>query len=391
MPEQSPTRFTMVPARRSSEPTARRRARRILSALFLAAGLSLVAVVIALAKGSNEPDLSGVDPQGRDLAYTAAVNFLAAKKQDVPHADTFDPEEAYVEQTSGGTGTPLAYRSLSWVGFSPQHFGSEKLGFTDFEVHHFLVVLDAPAQGATQAPSAPQGGRPSSSPSGPASAAGVTATPSAGSTPSPQGSPTISSGPTPSGGDASPSPSAASDVLQLDVTVLLDPSGPRLAAAPGFSVWKNGAGKPKGKGDYTNYGSLSVDVSDASKNQILRWAAAYAAGDSTGLLAVTGDQDAAHRYEGLSGFGLANSSQAVQILSAIKSTDAQLIVRVRLMLAKAQPVGTVSGKKGNVPPFTSFADFDLLVGANGAQPPVLAWGPAGSAADLQPYFNALNN
>jgi hypothetical protein len=399
MPEQSPTRFTMVPARRSSEPTARRRARRILSALFLAAGLSLVAVVIALAKGSNEPDLSAVDPQGRDLAYTAAVNFLAAKKQDVPHADTFDPQEAYVEQTAGGTSTPLAYRSLSWVGFSPQHFGSKKLGFTDFEVHHFLVVLNGPGQGATQAPSSPQGGRTSSSPSGPASAAGVTATPStgapsagapsAGSTPSPQSSPTVSSGPTPGEDGASPSP--ASDVVQLDVTVLLDPSGPRLAAAPGFSVWKNGAGKPKGKGDYTNYNSLSVEVSDASKNQILRWATAYATGDTTGLLAVTGDQDPKHRYEGLSGFALANSAQAVQVLSAIKSTDDQLIVRVRLMLAKAQPTGTVPGKKGNIPPFTSFADFDLLVGANGAQPPVLAWGPAGSAADLQPYFNALDN
>lgn len=90
-------------------------------------------------------------------------------------------------------------------------------------------------------------------------------------------------------------------VLQLDVPVLLDPSGPRLAASPAFSVWKNGTGKPKGTGDYTNYRQLTTEVSTESKNQILRWAAAYATGDSTALLAVTGDQDPKHRYEAFRG------------------------------------------------------------------------------------------
>ncbi|GAA4347195.1 hypothetical protein GCM10023178_59900 [Actinomadura luteofluorescens] len=99
-------------------------------------------------------------------------------------------------------------------------------------------------------------------------------------------------------------------VLQLDVPVLLDPSGPRLAASPAFSVWKNGTGKPKGTGDYTNYRQLTTEVSTESKNQILRWAAAYATGDSTALLAVTGDQDPKHRYEGLSGFRLAGDQDA---------------------------------------------------------------------------------
>ena len=386
MPEQSPTRFTMVPARRSSEPTAHKRARRILGALFLASGLSAVAIVVALARGSATPDLSGVNPQGRDLAHTAAVTFLAGEQQTVPHAESFDPEDT-VEQTGDGRGVPLDYRSLNWVGFSPQHFGSEELGFTDFEVHHFLVVMRDSGE-ATSPPPAP-------TQSGPPSAAGRTTSPAPGSTspqgstPSPEGSPSLSTSPgTPnSGGTGSPAP--ASNVLQLDVPVLLGESGPRLGASPSFSTWKNGAGKPEGTGDYTNYNGLTMDVSDAAKSQILRWATAYAAGDGQGLLAVTGDQDDSHRYAGLSGFVLADSPSAVQVLSAIKSTEKQIIVRVRIQLARAAPPGTVP--ENNEKQFTNFADFDLLVGATGAQPPVLAWGPAGSAANLEPYSNALNN
>ncbi|MEU6037478.1 hypothetical protein ABZ801_18925 [Actinomadura sp. NPDC047616] len=403
MPEQSPTRFTMVPARRSSEPTARRRARRILGALFLAAGLSVVATVVALAKGSTKPDLSSVDPQGRDLAYTAAVNFLAGTRQNVPHAESFKPETA-VNQTADGRSTPLDYRSLSWVGFSPQHFGSEKLGFTDFEVHHFLVVLGSPGEQPSQTPKASSGapsgrpstqpgGRPATAPSGQTSVPGAAGSPSASSTVSPQTGPPVSASPTAtataSGGAEAAAP--ASNVLQLDVPVLLDPKGPLLAASPALSVWKNGVGKVGGRADYTNFSGLTTQVGNATKNQILRWAGAYSTGDSAGLLAVTGDQNDSHRYAGLSGFSLADSPQAVQILSAIKSGNGQVIVRVRILLARAAPAGTVPGQNGADQRFTTFADFDLLVGATGAQPPVLAWGPAGSAAELEPYYNAFTN
>lgn len=386
MPEQSPTRFTMVPARRSSEPTAHKRARRILGVLFLASGLSAVAIVVALAKGSTTPDLSSVNPQGRDLAHTAAVTFLAGEQQTVPHADSFDPKKS-ADQNSTGRGVPLDYRSLNWVGFSPQHFGTEDLGFTDFEVHHFLVVMRGPGEQTSTAPSAP--------PSGPPAAAGTTtspspgATPPQGTTPSPGTSPSISTSPGPAAGSGTETPPPTSNVLQLDVPVLLSEAGPRLGAAPSFSSWKNGAGKPEGKGDYTNYSGLTTEVSDAAKNQILRWAVAYAKGDSQGLLAVTGDQDGSHRYMGLSGFALADSASAVQVLSAIKSTEEQIIVRVRIQLARVAPPGTVP--ENNQKQFTNFADFDLLVGSAGAQPPVLAWGPAGSAAELEPYSNALNN
>ncbi|MFF5259912.1 hypothetical protein ACFY4C_13270 [Actinomadura viridis] len=423
MPEQSPTRFTMVPARRSDEPTARKRARRVLGALFLASGLSVVAVVIALADGSSEPDLSKVDPKGRDLAHMAAVNHLAGQRQNVPRADSYDPEEV-MERGPAGRNGPLAYRSLNWVGFSPQHFGSEKLGFTDFEVHHFLVVLEGAAGTPTQAPGtqapgtqtsgAPAPGRspaasrtPSAtgaSTASPASpAAARQATPPASGAPSgtPSGAPS-GGGPTPGASpSASPSPTEGgvegtdtppSNVLQLDVPVLLDPKGPRLAAAPAFSIWRRGAGDVGGRGDYTNYRGLTVEVSDATKNQILLWAKAYATGDSAGLLAVTGDQNGDHRYVGLSGFTLPESGRAVQIMSAIKAANGHLIVRVRVLLARAAPGGTVPGRNGGEQRFTTFADFDLLVGArSGAQPPILAWGPAGSAAELEPYYNALGS
>ncbi|OLT35463.1 hypothetical protein BJF79_32410 [Actinomadura sp. CNU-125] len=176
MPTESPTRFVMVPARRSSEPTARRRARRILGALFLAASLSIVAVLVSLVGGQDGADPSGTEPRGRELAATAAVNHLAGVAQNVPHAASFDPEDAAGAPRaalSGRQGVPLSYRSLSWVGFSPQNFGSEEAGFTEFEVHHFLVALtdppptDAPqpapgtpAPGAGTAPASPGGRRP---------------------------------------------------------------------------------------------------------------------------------------------------------------------------------------------------------------------------------------
>ncbi|MFD0856747.1 hypothetical protein ACFQ07_31230, partial [Actinomadura adrarensis] len=177
---------------------------------------------------------------------------------------------------------------------------------------------------------------------------------------------------------------AAADpnVLQLDVPVLLTDQGPRLAASPSFTPWTRDGDTVGGRGDYTNYSKLTTDVSDATKNQILLWAKAYVNGDPAGLLAVTGDQDKSHRYAGLSGFTLLETDRSVQILSAIKAAGGQVIVRVRVLLAR--PAGDRR--------FITLADFDLLVGApTGAQPPVLAWGPAGSAAELKPYYNALSD
>jgi hypothetical protein len=391
MPEQSPTRFTMVPARRSNEPTARRRARRILNALFLAAALSVVAVFVALSKGQAEADLSTVDPKGRALAYTAAVNQLMGVQQNVPHATTFDPEDAAGAATNlsaGRPSAPLPYQSLSWAGFTPQHFGSQKAGYTDFEVHHFLVVLGTPAgspgasAAAGKAKATPTVPATSPTASAPATSPTNSTVPSAAGSPSPAATPTEDTG---TNGTAAP----ASNVLQLDVTVLLTSQGPRLAAVPAFSVWRGGLGAAAGKGDYTNYSDLTRDVSEAVKSQVARWAQAYVNGDSAGLLAITGDQNSDHRYLGLSGFTLPNSNQGVQILSAITVARGQLIIRVRVLLARAVPGGTVSGGKGTDQQFTTYADFDLLVGApTGAQPQIVAWGPAGSAAELEPYSNA---
>ncbi|MCO6009157.1 hypothetical protein NE236_29725 [Actinoallomurus purpureus] len=415
MPAESPTRFVMVPARRSNEPTARKRARRVLGALFLAASLSVVAVFFALAKGRTKPDLSTVDPKGRDLAYTAAVNFLSGAYQAVPRADTLKPDDlakAGPDLLTGQPSAPLQYQSLSWVGFTPEHFGSAQAGFTDFEVHHFLVVLPnspsstTPAPTGTTAPRAkvtPPARRPGSKPASPQRGTA----PAAGSTPGASAAPSGVPGAAPTGAsttspNASPSPSPtttadvvqapASNVLKLDVPLLITAQGPRLSAAPAFSVWTGGVGSPTGAGDYTNYTSLTTEVSDAAKNQVAEWAKAYVTGDATGLLALTGDQNSHHHYVGLSGFTLPASGEAVQILSAIKAAKGQLVVRARVVLARTPSGGTVSGTNGTTQQFVTFADFDLLVGAPaGAQPPILAWGPAGSAAELEPYSNALNS
>jgi hypothetical protein len=380
MPVDSPTRFVMVPARRSDEPTARKRARRILVALFVAAGLSVVATVLSLGKGHGSSTVSSADPRGRDVAYTAAVNYLAGSYQNVPHVSSLNPDDLAVAAsgtTASTPSTPLPYQSLSWVGFTPEHFGSDKTGYTDFEVHHFLVVLD---QGKTSPP-----------PSQTDAAPDATAQPTPGDT----AAPTLTAGTTPSDG-ATPgddsTPSVADGVVQLDVSILITPQGPRLAAAPSLASWTGGLGGATGTGDYTNYADLAADVSDAVKNQVGAWARAYVTGDSAGLLTVTGDQNGAHRYVGLHGFTLPNTADAVQILSVIKVAQGQLVARVRVLLAKSLTGGTVSTGGGNAQQFTTFADFDLLVGSpNGAQPPILAWGPAGSAAELEPYCNALNS
>jgi hypothetical protein len=414
MPAESPTRFVMVPARRSNEPTARKRARRILGALLLAASLSVVAVFFSLAKGRTKPDLSTVDPKGRDLAYTAAVNYLSGAYQAVPRANTLKPDDlakAAPDLLSGQPSAPLRYQSLSWVGFTPEHFGSADSGFTDFEVHHFLVVLPStPSSTTTPTPAPPgtTGPQPKKTPparrtgskagqpktpvaptasSGPGGSTAPSAAPSAGSSSAPNDSPSPSPTTT---GDVVQAP--ASNVLKLDVPLVITPQGPRLSAAPTFSVWTGGAGAPTGAGDYTNYTGLTTEVSDEVKNQVAAWAKAYVTGDATGLLALTGDQNSHHHYVGLSGFTLPDNGEAVQILSAIKASKGQLVVRARVLLARSPSGGTVSGTNGTTQQFVTFADFDLLVGApSGAQPPILAWGPAGSAAELEPYSNALNS
>lgn len=411
MPEESPTRFIMVPARRSNEPTARRRARRILGALFLASTLSLIAIVFALARGQGATDFSAVNPQGRDLAYAAAVNYLTGGYQSVPHATSFNPDDlpkALAGLSFGGQQpAPMAYQSVSWVGFSPEHFVAGKGGYENFEIHHFLVVLGT-SSGPTASPQPPAGSQPPASPQPTTTRKPRTkpsAVPSGGPSDSPfpgVSQPVDSQSPAPSQTPGSPTPSPTgsgtsstapnADQVQLDVPILLTPQGPRLAASPTFSVWTGAAGATVGKGDYTDFSTLLTQVNDPVKNQIMTWAKAYVSGDANGLLTVTGDQNKSHRYAGLSGFTLPDTSGAVQILSAITVDHGQLVVRARVLLARAVPPGTVSGGNGNAPQFETFADFDLLVGApGGAQPPILAWGPAGSAAQLEPYSNALSS
>lgn len=157
----------------------------------------------------------------------------------------------------------------------------------------------------------------------------------------------------------------------LTVTVLLTPDGPVLAASPALSPLPTGAKvKPL---NYTRY--KQVELSPAARAQIDDWARAYAADDGRGLYTVTGDTDQTRTYRGLGGF---TAATPVAIDSAVALGDQEnLVVRARVRLTSAEG-------------FAADAEFDLLIGAaTSGRPNVLAWGPAGSGAELVPFGNAI--
>lgn len=385
MPQPNTTRFAMVPARRSDQPTAARRARRTLMVLALCAALGVASFLVTLGRANKPVDLSGVQPQGRDLAYVAAQEFIDGRPLDVPHAASFKPQDASL--SGPGDAVPFPMESMTWTGYTREDFGSKTTGVTSFEIHHFMVQPKAPdpqpSTSATPSSSSPLGNQPS------APVKGTTAQgPPAANTPSPTAAPTTAV-PLPAQTDSAPPPGA----LMLDVPVLLTADGPRLAAAPAFSLWSQASASAAGAGDYTNYTGQTAQAPQPVVDQIGRWATAYAGSDAEALRALTGDQDPGHRYQGLSGFEVGPGGSAVQILSAINADHGRMIVRVRVALVYAPAAPTVpdaAGAAGAPASYQTYADYDLLIGnPGGAQPPVLAWGPSGSAADLEPYSNAL--
>jgi hypothetical protein len=387
MPETPTKQFTMVPARRSDEPTATKRARRILRTLWAAAGLSVLAILFSLSRDTEAPDLSTVNPQGRSLAEAAARDFLAGRVQRVPHAVSFKPDEASAESPTS-PGSPFPYEALTWTGYSPEKFGSKSLGYSSFEIHHFLVLPSAPTPtpGGDASPSVAASPKPTHK--RPGSGTSPSTTPSA-----PGTQPSL----TPAPGETTPGTTPqAPQPISLDVPVMLTPRGPRLAAAPSFGIWNQADSANAGAGDYTNFQNLRVNPPGQVLVQVGRWATAYATNDGEALRTLTGDQNPGHRYMGLGGFTVPNDSGAVQVLSALRSTQNRIIARVRILLVRPRVSQTVPSNKtpeagnGTAGDFRSYLDFDLLIAdPYAAQPPIQAWGPAGSAAELEPYHNAL--
>lgn len=184
------------------------------------------------------------------------------------------------------------------------------------------------------------------------------------------------------------------DMYLVSVPMALTASGWVLGAAP--SVEPAGLSEPAKVPDYsalyTEAGTAAdlarLPFGDAVVEQVNRWAHAYASGGkaSPELFAITGDDDSSRTYDGLGGWSV-ESARITSYMqgpnsasSAAEFGDTWLVVRVALVLAPPAANGP-----------TLSAEYDLLLQPlkNQAQPPVTAWGPAGSGPyRLKNYLNS---
>lgn len=117
-----------------------------------------------------------------------------------------------------------------------------------------------------------------------------------------------------------------------------------------------------------------VEVGNNILSRINEWAEAYAASDSTALLAVTGDPDS-NTYPGIGGFQV----RGVEVLdAAFRDSDDLLVVAVRIdMIADTGVALDLS--------------YDLLVdGHDRPFPNIVAWHSQGLGPVLEPYANAID-
>ncbi|AXV10320.1 hypothetical protein DVS28_b0580 (plasmid) [Euzebya pacifica] len=120
--------------------------------------------------------------------------------------------------------------------------------------------------------------------------------------------------------------------------------------------------------------SDSVEVGNNILARVNEWADAYAASDSTALLALTGDPDNS-TYPGIGGFQV----RSVEILdAAFRNSDDLLVVAVRIaMIADTGVALDLS--------------YDLLVdGHDRPFPNIVAWHSQGLGPVLEPYGNAID-
>lgn len=168
---------------------------------------------------------------------------------------------------------------------------------------------------------------------------------------------------------------AAEPPLTVDVTVLLTPEGPVLGAYP--ALGRSSAVTEKVPAlDYQEDENKTSNLPAPVKEAVVRWAAAYAGGDSAALR-VLADDPQEGTYDVLGGF----TAEAPEVATAVVEGDDGYILRIRVLLRAA-------GAQG----FQVKNDYDLLVTqASTANPKVVAYGPAGTAAaPLQPYSNNSN-
>lgn len=168
----------------------------------------------------------------------------------------------------------------------------------------------------------------------------------------------------------------------LTVPVVDDPTyGAVLGATPSLTSTAAGAKDTAGT-NYEDTYQQAAEVTPEAEASIAKWVAAFTTQgrDSDILRTVTADQDPNRTYSGL---GLSAPGELLEVISAIPSPvgigPPGLIAQIRVAL----PFNAATG-------FTLSSTYDLYVVTEGspAQPPVVAWGPAGSAEDLEPYMNA---
>jgi hypothetical protein len=130
-----------------------------------------------------------------------------------------------------------------------------------------------------------------------------------------------------------------------------------------------------------------ADIPDNSGKQLVVWAQTFASEgfDSEALQAVTGDTDPFHEYSGMGGWVVTGAPKILgaNIAPASDNPDdpnpGGLIIRVGLVLTPPAANGP-----------TVQSEYDVWVAGDGteAQPPVIAWAPAGTYDLMYPYMNA---
>lgn len=172
--------------------------------------------------------------------------------------------------------------------------------------------------------------------------------------------------------------------LTVPMTVPAGADSPVLGGQPALvpaKLAKTDEAKPIDLNNYATAqdgGALPQGVQDSIKD----WAAKFAAEgkDSRALRDVTNDQDQSRTYSGLGGWKAEVTSLGRSVPVTNEKTGNGIIVRVNLALTSPATNG---------PTLNTAYDVYVLYSGKEAAPPVVAWGPAGSAAELTPYtYNA---
>lgn len=388
MPKGAPGRWVVVPARRSTDSSAVGRARIILIVLIITCLTGVVALIATFTKGEQVIDFSHVDPQGQAIADATAYQAMTGTKILVPSTESFDPASAVApyprfegERDEVAVKLPYPVKNVSWTGFDLNRFGGEN--GLEFEVHRYLLVPDM-TDYLERGGFNPDGTRIEDSGEG-----------ASGSGESEEETPAEDE----DAATEEEAPAEEEDLTGqellieqgirpyvLSVTVLLTDEGPRLAAAPSLEPWTDATAEPAGTSDYSNYSQSEADITTSTARQIGRWAVAYAEDDRETLLEITGDPDVNHEYRGLGGFQVPEGDGTVRILSAINVNEGDVLARVRVLLEDTNTIV----ENDNEQPFRTYVDYDVIVSnPTAATPNIVAWGPAGTAATLSAYDNAV--